>query len=80
LYSAGSIDGLPHGTRVTASFGVAARTGEEGLEPLMRCADEALYKAKRNGRDSVQLSHERSETVLVVEPLKAADHPAPGRR
>ncbi|RWB48277.1 MAG: diguanylate cyclase, partial [Mesorhizobium sp.] len=57
--------------RVTASFGVAAPTGEEGLEPLMRRADEALYKAKRNGRDSVQLSHEQSETVLVVEPLKA---------
>lgn len=61
---------------MTASFGVAARTGEEGLEPLMRRADEALYKAKRNGRDSVRLSYERSahgrsETALVVEPLKA---------
>lgn len=76
LYSARSVDGLPPGTRVTASFGVAARTGEEGLEPLMRRADEALYKAKRNGRDSVRLSYERSahgrsETALVVEPLKA---------
>jgi PleD family two-component response regulator len=61
---------------VNASFGVAARTGEEGLEPLMRRANEALYRAKRNGRDSVRLSderpaYERSETVLVVEPLKA---------
>lgn len=55
---------------------MAAYTGEEGLEPLMRRADEALYKAKRNGRDSVRLSYERSahgrsETALVVEPLKA---------
>lgn len=72
LYSAGSVDGLPRDTRVTASFGVAARTGEEeGLESLMRRADEALYKAKRNGRDSVHLSCERSETVFVLEPLKA---------
>ncbi|RWP47443.1 GGDEF domain-containing protein [Mesorhizobium sp.] len=71
LYSAGSVDGLPPGTRVTASFGVTARTGDEGLEPLMRRADEALYKAKRNGRDSVGLSHERPESVFVVEPLKA---------
>lgn len=71
LYSAGSVDGLPHGTRVTASFGVAARTGEEGLEPLMHRADEALYKAKRNGRDSVRLSYERSETVFVLDQLKA---------
>jgi diguanylate cyclase (GGDEF)-like protein len=67
LYSAGSVDGLPPGTRVTASFGVAARTGDEGLEALMRRADDALYKAKRNGRDSVRLSYERAETVLVPE-------------
>ncbi|TIM22558.1 MAG: diguanylate cyclase, partial [Mesorhizobium sp.] len=70
------VDGLPPGTRVTASFGVTARTGDEGLEPLMRRADEALYKAKGNGRDSVRLSYERSayeqpESVSVVEPLKA---------
>ncbi|NUS20601.1 MAG: GGDEF domain-containing protein [Mesorhizobium sp.] len=69
LYSAGTVDGLPPGTRVTASFGVAARTGKEGLMPLMRRADEALYKAKRNGRDSVRLSYERPETTFVVVPL-----------
>lgn len=72
LYSAGGVDGLPPGTKVTASFGVAARTGEEGLEPLMRRADEALYKAKRNGRDSVRLSYERPETAFVVETHKAS--------
>jgi diguanylate cyclase (GGDEF)-like protein len=69
LYSSGSVDGLPAGTKVTASFGVAARSGGEGLEPLMRRADEALYKAKRNGRDSVRLSYERPETVFVPESL-----------
>lgn len=71
LYSAGGVDGLPAGTKVTASFGVAARSGEEGLEPLMRRADEALYKAKKNGRDSVRLSYERPETTFVPEPLGA---------
>jgi len=70
LYSAGGVDGLPPGTKVTASFGVAGRTGEEGLEPLMRRADEALYKAKKNGRDSVRLSYERPETAFVAEPFK----------
>ncbi|MGX5801570.1 diguanylate cyclase [Bradyrhizobium sp. Arg314] len=69
FYSAGAIDGLPPGTRVTASFGVAARTGKEGLMPLMRRADEALYKAKKNGRDSVRLSYERPETTFVADPL-----------
>jgi diguanylate cyclase (GGDEF)-like protein len=65
LYSSGGVASLPPGIRVTASFGVAARTGDEGLEPLMRRADEALYKAKKNGRDSVRLSYERPETVFV---------------
>ncbi|MGX8011236.1 diguanylate cyclase [Mesorhizobium sp. ORM8.1] len=71
FYSAGAVDGLPAGIRVTASFGVAARTGKEGLLPMMRRADEALYKAKKNGRDSVRLSYERPETVFVAEPLAA---------
>ncbi|MFD2056520.1 GGDEF domain-containing protein [Mesorhizobium calcicola] len=70
VYSAGHVDGLPAGTKVTASFGVAARSGDEALEPLMRRADDALYKAKRNGRDSVRLSYERPETVFVPEPLR----------
>ena len=69
FYSAGGIDGLPPGTRVTASFGVAARSGREGLMPLMRRADEALYKAKKNGRDSVRLSYERPETTFLAEQL-----------
>ncbi|UCI26985.1 sensor domain-containing diguanylate cyclase [Mesorhizobium sp. B2-8-5] len=69
FYSAGAIDGLPPDTRVTASFGVAARSGREGLAPLMRRADEALYKAKKNGRDSVRLSYERPETAFAAEPL-----------
>ncbi|TPI51160.1 GGDEF domain-containing protein [Mesorhizobium sp. B3-1-7] len=69
FYSAGAIDGLPPGIRVTASFGVAARSGREGLMPLMRRADEALYKAKKNGRDSVRLSYERPETAFAAEPL-----------
>ena len=70
VYSAGHVDGLPAGTKVTASFGVAARSNDEALEPLMRRADDALYKAKKNGRDSVRLSYERPETVFVAEPLK----------
>ncbi|RVC48094.1 GGDEF domain-containing protein [Mesorhizobium sp.] len=67
LYSSGGVASLPRGVRVTASFGVAARTGDEGLAPLMRRADDALYKAKKNGRDSVRLSYERPETVFVPE-------------
>jgi diguanylate cyclase (GGDEF)-like protein len=58
-FAAETIDGLPAATRVTASFGVAARSAAELLAPLLRRADEALYKAKQSGRDSVRLSYER---------------------
>ncbi|MFC3207144.1 GGDEF domain-containing protein [Aquamicrobium soli] len=61
LFSTGNTDGLSPGTRMTASFGVAARSGQEPLAPLMERADEALYKAKQNGRDSVRISYLRPE-------------------
>ncbi|HWP94178.1 MAG TPA: GGDEF domain-containing protein [Gammaproteobacteria bacterium] len=46
----------PDGTplpRVTASFGIAERQPGETLEMLVARADEALYRAKREGRDRV---------------------------
>ena len=57
LFVRSGVTSLPPGAVVTASFGIAVRTGEEGLAPLMQRADEALYKAKKNGRDSVRLSY-----------------------
>jgi diguanylate cyclase (GGDEF)-like protein len=43
---------------VTVSIGVAAfkETADEA-EPLLKCADEALYQAKREGRDRVVIAH-----------------------
>jgi diguanylate cyclase (GGDEF)-like protein len=49
------IDGLPDDRRFTASFGVAELRGGEGISDLMRRADEALYAAKKGGRDCVRV-------------------------
>jgi diguanylate cyclase (GGDEF)-like protein len=56
--------GLPASARVTASFGVAV--GEEELSALLRQADEALYQAKRNGRDSVRISYRRPQHRTIA--------------
>ena len=42
------------GLRVTASFGVAAYTPASDPEQLVAAADEALYRAKRAGKDRVE--------------------------
>ncbi len=41
------------GLRVTASFGVAEYAGEANTAQLVAAADDALYRAKRGGKDRV---------------------------
>jgi diguanylate cyclase (GGDEF)-like protein len=71
-FAAGRMPGLPGDAVVTASFGIAVRTGGEGMAPLMRRADDALYKAKRSGRDSVRLSYQRPEAPALPDMFNAA--------
>lgn len=44
----------PLGLRITASFGVAERRGDP-LEKVLKRADEALYQAKKRGRNRVEV-------------------------
>jgi diguanylate cyclase (GGDEF)-like protein len=41
---------------VTASFGIAAFQGLERLDQALKMADAALYSAKENGRDQIQVA------------------------
>jgi diguanylate cyclase (GGDEF)-like protein len=41
------------GVLVTASFGVATLSSSDSLEELFHCADQALYRAKSEGRNQV---------------------------
>jgi diguanylate cyclase (GGDEF)-like protein len=45
----------PSALRVTVSFGVAEREGDP-LELLLKRADEALYQAKKRGRNRVEVN------------------------
>lgn len=48
----------PVGLRVTASFGVASLQPKEDIGVVIKRADAALYKAKANGRDRVEVALE----------------------
>lgn len=46
----------PAGLTVTASWGVAQADREAGMDAALRDADQAMYRAKREGRDRVAAS------------------------
>jgi predicted signal transduction protein with EAL and GGDEF domain len=47
--------GFPNGHRQTGSFGVAGFRDGDGIDRLLIRADNALYRAKGEGRDRVVL-------------------------
>ena len=50
-----SIDYRGQQIHVTASFGVMRWDGKGSLDDLIRHSDEALYQAKKNGRNRVEI-------------------------
>lgn len=57
---------------VTASFGVAGSFGESshGLEEYLHLIDEALYRAKENGRNRVEIAMPRDSAELLQKTLE----------
>jgi diguanylate cyclase (GGDEF)-like protein len=57
----------PDGIEVRVSLGVAAGAGSEvAYGPLFDAADRALYAAKRNGRDRVEVAASQDAITLVA--------------
>jgi len=59
---------LPNGSElsVTASFGVAVKGELERAEQLVAAADEALYEAKRNGKNRVVTADPQAEATTTA--------------
>ena len=60
------------GLSVTVSIGVAWREDSESLESVVSRADTALYAAKANGRDRVEMAASQSE--LLVQEFRLSSH------
>lgn len=52
----------PHSVQCTVSMGLSALTARGDFDEFLRLADQALYDAKRNGRNRLQ-SHRKNENV-----------------
>ncbi|MDH7944857.1 GGDEF domain-containing protein [Pseudohongiella sp. SYSU M77423] len=47
---------LPHALQISLSFGIATWRASESSDQLLKRADDALYEAKRSGRDRIVLA------------------------
>jgi diguanylate cyclase (GGDEF)-like protein len=58
--------------QVTSSFGAAAYPTYDDVEAMMRAADQALYEAKRTGKNLVETATARKRARSLAEPAAPA--------
>jgi diguanylate cyclase (GGDEF)-like protein len=68
--------------RLTVSIGVATMTGGEDGEPsaLVKAADDALYRAKKDGRNLVRIANEVPTTTTERSTLPTPNSQLPNSR
>jgi diguanylate cyclase (GGDEF)-like protein len=64
-FGALTVRGLPPDHRCSASFGVTEFLPQDGIDDLMQRADQALYAAKKSGRDRVRVATEAAAAGAV---------------
>lgn len=52
--------------RITASIGIACKLANETAETALHRADKAMYRAKFNGRNRVEIATDEDATVLIA--------------
>jgi diguanylate cyclase (GGDEF)-like protein/PAS domain S-box-containing protein len=64
--SLATLNDLPVGATISLGCAEASTEGIDGIDPLLRAADEALYRAKRAGRNQVMLASPVSRAVAAA--------------
>jgi len=72
------VDDVPLET--TVSIGLASGAPGADLQALLAAADTALYRAKRNGRNRVEVAVEEEEATSLDRTRQLARKPAPKPR